>query len=669
MENYDEVRQPHYLTRNVRTALPQQVIFFDTETTPLRNPANPGTEYHRFRLAVARSHRLAGGRPTRSREVQAKTPAELWGFILSCLNERRATYCFAHNLGFDLTISGFWQYLETGVFRLADDGWAMRKFLTPGRRGKRPWRGLLVAEDPPTIVSVRHGDATLTLVDTFNYWRVGLDQLGSEIGVPTLPMPDFAAPDREWFQYCTRDVEVIEKAILNLLGYWRKWDMGQWRNTAPGLAWNAYRHRFLNSQVLIHGHRAALKLERDGYYGGECRCFFVGTVHDQADALRAVKPRKGDHGPGQLVGPVYELDVASLYPSVMAANRFPCRLVEWWEKGNSRALAAVRPDRGILAEVELRTAGNTYPVRVKGRTRYAAGHFTTVLPGPELTRAIEADEVLSIGRVAIYQMADLFSDYVAHFWNLRRLAEGANRPAEAGFFKMMLNSLSGKWGQRINSWEDTPGEPAICPWQQWFRGTDARGVPQLWRSIGFHTQRSQKEGESPDSFPAVCAWITALGREVLRNLRQVAGQGNVCYQDTDSLHVLDAGYGRLQDAGLVRENELGFLRLKKRVGSAAYYGLKHYRLGDKVVIGAVARDAVSDDGRVYTYAQFQRLPSVLSDRPRGEITVKSVTKTLSPNHPDGTAGPDGWVLPVCIPEHAAGSAEVFGPPGICGQRK
>lgn len=648
MEGYDELRPPHYLTRNYRTAMPSAVIFWDTETRWVSNPNRPGEEVHRFRLTVARYHRLVAGELTRTQEIRTTDLAEFWQWVLDRLDVKKATWMFAHKAGFDLTVSRFWELVEMDVFRLADDLWPMRRMIHSSGRGQKPWRGILVAEDPPTIVGCRSENRTLNIVDTLNYWRCSVAELGKDFGLAKVPLPAVDAPDEEWFARCAADVAVIEAAVTNLINLWRFHDLGQWRSTAAGLAWNAFRHRFMNQKILIHGHKKAIDLERAAYYGGEVRSFFVGTIHHPVNVARTIVPRRGEHGPGQELGPVFDLDVTSMYPSVMRSNLFPVRLTWWADKSTITTLEGIKPGQGAIAEVELRT-DQTYPVRAEKRpTRYAVGHYTTVLAWPELQRALRSDHIVSVGRCAIYDLAELFTDYVDFFRNLRTLAAGCHKPAEERFMKLMLTSLSGKWGQKANKWDEAPDEPAICPWQQWWRGEDEHGMPQLWRSIAHHTQRSGAPGESPDSFPAIVAWITSLGRELMLHLRQVAGQVNVYYQDTDSLHVNAAGYLALEHAGYVGENDLGLLRLKQSAWTGAYYGLKHYRLGTKVVVGAVSRESITDDGTTYEYLKLQRLPSILRSRPDGTIVAQTVSRTLSLNHPDGTAAADGWVRPLTL---------------------
>lgn len=649
-EDMDQIRPCHYLRPNKRCTVPRQMVFVDTESTPIPNPNDPKRTVLQFRLGVACFAVLRGRHLTRVDWLEFAEREKFWGWLIDRMRPKQATYLIAHNVGHDLTQLGFWDLLDANTFRLADDEWQNPILATASGQKKRGWHGLLCANDPPTIIQVRHGNCTLTCLDTMNYCPAPLWQLGESIGLPKMAMPDYAASDEDWTRYCRRDVEVIKEWFRRLLVWWKESDLGDFRFTTAGLAWSAYRHRFMDGEtlsdrhdtpegpmdtgrkahgrILIHGHRAATKLERAAYYGGEVRCWRHGGVQ----------------------GPVYVYDVCSLYPYVMSTYHLPCRLTDYFSGGTPGGDVLPHDDRIGIAHVLIESDTLAYPRNDKGHTHYCIGKYWTCLAGEELRLAVARGHVIAWGESAWYEGADLFSGYVDYFFGRKSAAEQKGDEAERLFSKLLSNSLAGKFGQHQSRWVDAPENEAYKRWGEWYKDASPTGVPQLWRAVAHHTQRYTKGEEPMDSFPAISACINAAGREVMRGLREMAGSANVYYQDTDCIHISDAGHDALLPLLTVHTPHLGQLALKGVYSWARYYGLKHYELDGKLTAGGIKSRAKEIGRMVYEQEEWPRLPSVLMSRPRDQIEIVKRTITLSDCHPGGTALPDGAVKPLEVYE-------------------
>ena len=101
-----------------------------------------------------------------------------------------------------------------------------------------------------------------------------------------------------------RDVEIVERALEELLRWWSANDYGKFRWTAPGLAMAAYRHRFMRQEITFHDHQNVRQLERQSYFGGQLEAYWIGPIKQK----------------------VWQYDVVSLYPAVMRGNLYPVRL-------------------------------------------------------------------------------------------------------------------------------------------------------------------------------------------------------------------------------------------------------------------------------------------------------------------------------------------------------
>ena len=203
-------------------------------------------------------------------------------------------------------------------------------------------------------------------------------------------------------------------------------DLGNWKWTAPGLAWSAFRHKFMDHDIVFHDEMDVRAHERSAYFGGQLEAYRLGSIEEK----------------------VFQYDVVSLYPSVMAGNLYPIRLKEY---DISRPVSTVPPaidPASSIAQVRIETPYDSFPVRTASGVFYANGNGIVTLAGPELCYAIERGYVKEWGSFASYEMAPIFDRYVAFFYELKELYASEGKEIQRNFVKLLLNSLYGKFAQR-----------------------------------------------------------------------------------------------------------------------------------------------------------------------------------------------------------------------------
>lgn len=649
-EQTSDIRRWHYIAGNKRTSVPSNMLFFDTETTSVPIEGNANATIQVLRLWTAISGRLIKGKLSRVKKHAGTTAAEFWNLVDSLANERKPLWCFAHNVGFDLTTLLFWRELELDHYTLEHGQ------LSVGTVGKqfviKPWRGFAVLEDPPVIVECRlTGTASnIVFVDTYNYFRTSLAKIGESVALPKITMPEATDPDGTWAHYCHRDSEIIMRAIVGFCRFVLDNDLGMFRYTAPAQAFSAYRHRFMPQKILVHGNEDALKLEREAYYGGRCEPFFVGTVQNKDVDTLQYYGRKVSVFKNYRNGPVYVLDFQSCYPSVMRANLYPYRISQYVISPSPAEVRLALMSNLVIARVRIDSLIETFPVRHDGRVIMAGGKFTTTLCGPELLRAFKTDSIRSIGAAAIYHGADIFTDYVDYFWLMRQEYQSSGRKVYAELCKVMLNSLAGKFGQRSHRWEPDPTTFAPFPWGQWAAREVNSSKSDRYRSLAWTVEKQAELGESHDSCPAISAYVTSYARELLESARQIAGPQNVYYVDTDSIHCNGIGVVNLDAAGMVSDNTLGKLRKIGVYETAEYRGIKDYTVGDSHVISGVKVSAEQLSKGIFRQPQFQKLASILSGSPPRGVRVDMVTIDRSVGLRTGHILTDGTVEPITLGE-------------------
>jgi hypothetical protein len=625
--SYYAARRPHYLAKNCTSSTPSSLLFFDTETKS--EPVKEGRRGAKLSLwfGYALYFRIENGKRTRERGIYFDSTESFWSFFISCLSPHRPLWVFAHNLPFDFTIVDGWLRIEREKIRLEER----------------------VLEGPPTIIGWREGKCRVTFVDTLNFWRTSLADIGDSFGLKKLPMPEPHDAYRKWKTYCKRDVDVIAKAVEDYLIMIREDDLGTFRSTFPSQAMHAFRHRFMRDCILIHNVTPALKLERNGYYGGLVRNFFLGVCQGK---------------------PTFHYDVNSLYPYVML-NPMPTRLVRY---GGSETLSDLREHMkiyGVMARVTLHTKSDTYPLRHNHKLIEATGKFDTTLAGPELKEALERGHIRKVHEVGYYDMACIFTDYVTYFYAERLKYKKLGNRSKEMFCKNMLNSLYGKFGQRSPEWrafsksaileifddygiicEDADALASFIPditWgkDEWFVSTLPHPIP--YRVLGGNMEVGIRAKEAAQSSPAIAAYVTSYARCYLRKLIALCGQGNVFYCDTDSLFVNQKGRDALEGEGLIHPTEIGKLKFEREYSLISFYGPKDYDyvLGGKTK--GIRKSAIELGPGEYLQAQFEGIKSILNRHPDPYIRIFPIRKELRGGYDKGVVSKSGWVKPLHFP--------------------
>jgi len=608
-------------------AHPSNFLFFDTETRGKPSPHDKSIVRHYFWFGVAIAYRYVDGKKTRYKEVVFNTLDEFWLFVASRLDKSRPLYIFAHNLGFDLTITDFW-------LRCPEMGLNVR---------------YAVLEDLPTFLDCVWSDASIIFVDSLNYWRTSLAELGKSFGLEKMKMPSLQSTEVAWQEYCKRDVEIISEAVSGLINYLTEKDLGPFAMTAPSIAMKVYRHKFMDHEIFVHDDIHTLDLERDSYYGGLVNNYYIGDMHNK---------------------PIHHYDVNSLYPSCML-GLFPHKLVERENTITPARLLRAMKSYGAVARVNIRSNSRAYPYRHNNKLLEVTGEYTTTLCGPELEKALFCKDVVSVDIAALYDMAPIFRSFVEFFWKERVQYKEQNDQVKQIFVKLLMNQLYGKFGQRGYEWKeldkrtireiyaqhnkeppsaylDKDFQPDIL-WQQmkWF--PLGLSEPITVRSLGGLVQVRLPIGEHFESCPIIAAYVTSYARTRLHQLIDICGPKQVYYCDTDSLFVSNLGESRLKRSKEINPAKIGYLKHEGDYRECSFFGPKDYSVDGKTVLKGIRQDAFNLGNGEYMQNQFEGLKSVLRRNPEPFIEIAWINKLNRRIFTKGTVGTDGWVKPFRLP--------------------
>lgn len=550
-----------------------------------------------FGWAAYRRRRM-DGKWTSPSWMRFTTGEELWKWIDSKTRLKKTMYVWAHNQSFDYSAS-------SGLSTLRNLGWVMKD---------------AIIDSPPFVVRYAKKSSKLVITDTLNLWRMSLAAMGHLTGLTKLSMPSEWLNSASDDEYCRRDVEIIMKAVCEWADFLHNEDMGKFCLTVASQAMQTFRHRYLKHTILIDADSTALGIARKAYHGGRVECFYI----------------------GKLAGPLYLLDINSLYPYCMLTYEFPVRLLATAVDLSIVELRDVVKRYLCCARVTVETSTPMVPQVEDGKLTFPVGRFDADITTPELVYLLEHEKVLRVQQIAIYERAAPFVEFVTDLYQRRVEARANGKPVESEHYKLILNSFSGKWGQNGIKWRtlDKTDDMNTLFW------------PVVdWPSLGVINYRQwngliqvkETFPESANSHPAIAAHITAYGRMVLWALIRKIPAKHYFYCDTDSLLVSKEGFEHVKES--VADGVLGSLKIVGEFSQAEIYGCKDYCLDGVRTCKGIRNQAVEIEPNTYRQEQWVGFRRALRkgwlDGPR----VLQITKTLRRSYDKGVVGNDGFTIP------------------------
>jgi hypothetical protein len=676
---------------------PNRVLAFDTETHAVdphvleqRQQLTLGyTSYQDYRSGAACDSRLFA------------TVADFWDTVESLsrpcksarfnINDDAMLYVVAHNAGFDLMVLRAEAELESR-------GWSLV--------------GIPIYPKPLYLEFEKEGRRFILMNLANLYGFIPLSKIGASLGFPKGEpkgcgecvdckagrmvlcfryRPDRGCvPGSSWWRdlssYCRRDTEIVVRAVQKWNEFCIVNECGPFRFTAAGQAMAAFRANDVadpddEPDGAIHppDSSSVQKLERASYHGGLTDVW-----------------RRGEftHSPG---GSFKKVDVNSMHPSQMASQLYPRKLLAYASRGSLRRLAdheRVAKLSGVLAEghgVVARCLIDTdcpgvsdsrltalAPVSRDGKLIYPSGRFEAVLTTREAASCLRAGIIADVVELAVYELADLFSGYVARFNDLKEQYSLDGNEVFRQISKMFLNNLYGKWGQLNPVDMDLTPEMLADLTSDWPAGRHSEiyvrhDGPDITvkRFMGHVSASEGRTKEGSTSFCAIAAHIVADSRVALLEARALAGYDEALYADTDSMIVTETGFANLLAAGAIHNTALGKWKLEEEAESCELRAPKDYRFGEHhkrkgVRLGAELAGWASDravDGSfvdwsplpgpglypVWRQTQFRSLVGALRAGDANSAVVSTVLKLAKGTYMKGSPDAEtGWVYPLRI---------------------
>lgn len=634
--------QVHYKRGNAAESLPGSIAVIATEGTPTPSGESPSKHIHYLRAWAGFAYRIENGEATRQQAADGEDMGEFWLWLYKLASKHRPLWVVGHNVSYDITCLRIWERIEAGeiVFEMMDDANYQGE---EGRVKGKVWRGALITNDPPTIVSCRtQSGRKLMFTDLLNWVNLPLNDIAEMAGLSAIsPIGDSAGPD-DVKLHCRTRCAVIMTAWNRIMTMVRQQCLGQFRATLAGQADHAWRHPKPECKLLPTASDTVRQIERDSYYGGRVHVHFSGQVfRPEIEGIASFQGRDQTL-PAVYKGPIYHLDCNGCYGSVMRANPYPVQHSRTLYRPSVQDVKDLMQKYCLIARVEINSQLYPYPKRTNGDVTWRTGELITTLAGPELMEALVRENVAYVDRCEVYIADSPFDAFVDRLWRIRLMYHMASMNFESKLAKWMIACLHGKLAAWANRWEFISGELARDPWGTYSIRGPLTGRSTHYRSVGRQVQRLQDREECPNSMPAISAYVTAYARCLMARFRRDAGHHCTLYEDADSIHVTQEGFDRLLSAGHIDELELGKLKVQQIADTATYWGRRDYRLDDRVVKGGLHKERVQVARGEWQQCDFATLDRLLHSKPpKGPVAYDRI---VCEKHEllGAFAGPDGW---------------------------
>ena len=379
----------------------------------------------------------------------------------------------------------------------------------------------------------------ITLLDTFNLIPKKLADIGEDLGFKKFKTPDkwlSGEPvndiNQKDIDYCLRDCNIVLK-ILELY----KEMLGDFniklKVTEAANAKAIWKSIFVKDKTIFVNEEKDERF-RESYYGGRTEVFI--RRHEVKD--------------------LFYYDINSLYPSVMLNNKLPNPDKLKYSKDIVKALK----DNEGCAKLTVRAPDINYPVLPLRTDKliFPIGEFTGVWNFPEIRLALfKGYEIVNTHWILSSEPIDSpFDDYINYFMDKKIKYQKEGKKALTFLAKRMMNSLYGKFAQRIDTEERyTHDEPDI-------------GVP--YKKLGNNTFKLKNINKERARETVVCwsSYITSYARCALYSFLPIDG---LRYCDTDSI-VIDQPL----DNEVISPHEFGLMSLEDNVRESFYVAPKRY---------------------------------------------------------------------------------------------
>lgn len=634
-----------YVRQTSRTYAPCHVMTCAPELSHQLGTLPDGDSYYWATAIWGMYGRRSGTRWSGDHEATRYHPDDWWDEVASVVRRHGRVYIVAPSAADLCTMSGFWARVDRGEYTLRHHDEAQRIRCANDGREYQPWIGRLVLGGPPDIVHMRSRYGTTTIVSMRNYIDTGWRDLDGYVSreCDTNRYDDMDRPCGEYDGHA--QCVILTRYMRAIMSAWISEGAGPWRDTVAGLSVSYWKTKHYTQRICRHDVDDATCLEKAAAHGGRQEVWYYGDCGDSARLLGGhdVPPRPS--GYPAIRGTIYRADISSQYPSIMATEMLPVRLMGVTDTCSVSDLRSILRYYGVIADVEIHTDRPEYPVRRGDRVVYPVGRVATTLAGPELQYALDRGDISRINRLARYEMGRPLSVYARHLLDMRADARAAGDRCGELLAKSLSTSICGKFTQRTTRRVAYPD--VISPIGRW--GPFVRSLPdgtsERYIAIAGMCYRDEYVLSGGSLLGAIYCYITSYGRMQMSRIRESMVPHRPYAQVTDGLWVGESALPALRRCGLSEDRSPGMMRLVSDHYYARWLTPAHYYIdGRWTLSGYLSHSRVEPDGVVYESRDINSVRSCPHKAPM-RMRRKTVERMMVSLRGDVVIGDDGWMVP------------------------
>ena len=341
---------PHWLTAGGKPSSPKVVVSFDTET---RQEVRDGVDVLTLRCWDARiRYRAAMGLDDDCTiDHQGEIPGDLADVLESAVDLAGEAWCFAHNVGFDLTVTSL-------PMLLVERGWEP-KFVNIG--------------DETCVFVLQSERGKLVITDSWSWLRCSLETAAKGVGMRKVRLPDDDDSLAAWHHRCAHDVRILDALLCDLLNWWDRQQLGAFGVTGASCGWRTLRAHIEPHSILVGTEQPRTRLERSAIFGGRKEVWQVGRI-------------KGRN--------VEDWDLVGAHLTTVANLLLPVKPIRAENISPPPSVLMPLQGLGAVARVRISTQTPCAPVKIGDDVWWPVGTFITTLTTPELAEVVKvADSV------------------------------------------------------------------------------------------------------------------------------------------------------------------------------------------------------------------------------------------------------------------------------------
>lgn len=586
--------QAHYVGRNHVSTLPRRFVYLDTEA---RQSEGAGKRVQTFRLGVAafQTRRPDNDSWSECRYQTFRDQRGMWEAITDCARAKARTVVVAHNLAYDLRVSGALESLPAL-------GWECRAIKLDQGHAWASWM---------------NGTKSIVMVDSMSWVPLSLGDLAPLVGMAKCDLPAWNDSFEAWEQRCTTDVEILAEVWRRLMTWVEANDLGMWRTTGAGQAWSAFRHRFMEHDLLVHDDEEAREYERLASYTGRCEAWRHGS---------------------QRTGPFAEWDFTTAYAAVGRNHEVPVRLLRRHGAMDLDRYRDISCTHSILARVSVWQPLPTLPTLLSNGIGWPTGRFDSTLWDVEIDLALRNGATVEIHEAWVYEKAPALKRFCTWVLDLIEPANVEVEPVVKLMLKHWSRAIVGRFGARWSRWAEA-GTTDVADVRRWQDLDGDTGVKTEMLQLGNRIMATTEVLDAPDCMPQVMSFVMAACRVKLWEAATAAGRDHVLYLDTDSI-ITDA-----RGTAALMANPVPGLRIKHEYRSLEILGPRQLVLDGAVRAAGLPRSARKVGRRSFVADVWRGLDVSLR---HGESTSVVITERHQElratdrrriHHPDGSTSP------------------------------